>query len=354
MLRAKLLDLGVDVEKISEKGSMVPDFHKITLQLTPQKKPMQTVSDPTTQETTPQQKPSQTVSRIINPTIGGQFNLKTFNPQVNLVRLSSTTISIAEGQIREKEVVDTESTPIVEIESTPTINITLTSQQSEVEPMDTTESETIPEDKPTTETDATESTPQDDLLVINIIEPDLSVVKTVAGDDDENQNMTFWLPPQQQVSITPYATPSTTQSQAASQLVPYPSAVYLAQQTAQRVVQQPAKVSVTPQGQSIRWGKVLKGQHTFLCSRCQRPFTTKSDTLRHYETNCPKLPENLKKFKCADCGKDTFTSKQYLKEHIYEVHKREFLYFCKSCKKGYYKHSALNFHKKSCLAYLRS
>ena len=188
------------------------------------------------------------------PTIGGQFNLKTFNPQVNLVRLSSTTISIAEGQIREKEVVDTESTPIVKIESTPTVNITSTSQQSEVEPMDTTESETIPKDKPTTETDATESTPQDDLLVINIIEPDLSVVKTVTGDDDENQNMTFWLPPQQQVSITPYATPSTTQSQAASQLVPYPSAVYLAQQTAQRVVQQPAKVSVTPQGQSIRWG----------------------------------------------------------------------------------------------------
>ena len=280
-------------------------------------------------------------------------NLKTFNPQVNLVRLSSTTISIAEGQIREKEVVDTESTPIV-----PTVNITSTSQQSEVEPMDTTESETIPKDKPTTksfQTDATESTPQDDLLVTDIIEPDLSVVKTAAGDDDENQNMTFWLPPQQQVSINPYATPSTTQSQAASQLVPHPSAVYLAQQTAQRVVQQPAEVSVTPQGQSIRRGKVLKGQHTFLCSRCQRPFTTKSDTLRHYETNCPKLPENLKKkFKCADCRKDTFTSKQYLKEHIYEVHKREFLYFCKSCKKGYYKHSALNFHKKSCLAYLRS
>ena len=236
MLRAKLLDLGVDVEKISEKGSMVPDFHKITSQLTPQKKPMHTVSNPTTQGTTPQQKPSQTVSRIINPTIGGQFNLKTFNPQVNLVRLSSTTISIAEGHIREKEVVDTESTPIVEIESTPTVNITSTSQQSEVEPMDTTESETIPKDKPTTE-----STPQDDLLVTDIIEPDLSVVKTVAGDnDDENQNMTFWLPPQQQVSITPYATPSTTQSQAASQLVPHPSAVYLAQQTAQRVVQQPA------------------------------------------------------------------------------------------------------------------
>ena len=127
--------------------------------------------------------------------------------------------------------------------------------------MDTTESETIPKDKPTTE-----STPQDDLLVTDIIEPDLSVVKTVAGDDNENQNMTFWLPPQQQVSITPYATPSTTQTQDASQLVPHPSAVYLAQQTAQRVVQQPAEVSVTPQGQSIRWGKVLKGQHTFLCS----------------------------------------------------------------------------------------
>ena len=35
---------------------------------------MHTVLNPTTQETTPLQKPSQTVSRIINPTIGGQFN----------------------------------------------------------------------------------------------------------------------------------------------------------------------------------------------------------------------------------------------------------------------------------------
>ena len=105
--------------------------------------------------------------------------------------------------------------------------------------------------------------------------------------------------------------------------------------------------TITPEGKSTRWGHVLKGQHLFVCARCHRPFTTKSDTLCHYESNCPMLPPSMKKkYTCDHCGESKFTSKQYLKEHIYEKYKQEFLYFCKSCGKGYYKHSALNFHKK--------
>ena len=120
-------------------------------------------------------------------------------------------------------------------------------------------------------------------------------------------------------------------------------------------LQQGTQIGITPQGKCSRWGRGLKGQHSFVCMRCRRPFTTKSDTIHHYESNCPLLPSSLKKtYKCADCGQSTFTSKQYLKEHIHEKHKQEFLYFCKACGKGFYKHSALNFHKKNCLAYLRS
>ena len=179
------------------------------------------------------------------------------------------------------------------------------------------------------------------MLVTDVVTPDLAVIKSLLPT---NPNLTLWLPPTtggvQYTPIYPYAPQGQSNPQVSAPKQSTPSAVFFQ--------------STTPSGQSTRWGRVLKGQHNFACVRCHRPFTTKSDTIRHYETNCPKLPENLKKkFTCADCGKNTFTSKQYLKEHIHEVHKQEFLYFCK-CGKGFYKHSATNFHKKSCLTYLRS
>ena len=186
------------------------------------------------------------------------------------------------------------------------------------------------------------STPKEsDVLVTDVVTPDLAVIKSLPPT---NPDLTLWLPPTtggvQYTPIYPYAPQDQSNPQVSAPTQSTPSAVFLQ--------------LTTQSGQSTRWGRVLKGQHNFACVRCHRPFTTKSDTIRHNETNCPKLPENLKKkFTCADCGKNTFTSKQYLKEHIHEVHKQEFLYFCK-CGKGFYKHSAANFHKKSCLTYLRS
>ncbi|MCG8623465.1 MAG: hypothetical protein MJE68_15915, partial [Proteobacteria bacterium] len=105
---------------------------------------------------------------------------------------------------------------------------------------------------------------------------------------------------------------------------------------------------------SLRYGKILKGSHKYFCSKCQRPFTQKESLKRHELENCPTLDKKQKlRHKCADCPEHKgFSSKQYLTEHIYEVHLKKFLYHCNGCGKGYFKHCNLAFHKKSCLAVL--
>ena len=52
-----------------------------------------------------------------------------------------------------------------------------------------------------------------------------------------------------------------------------------------------------------------------------------------------------KEYTCEIC-KAVRSSKQYLHEHIAEEHTKEYIYKCKACD------TALNHHKKSCLAYL--
>ena len=103
---------------------------------------------------------------------------------------------------------------------------------------------------------------------------------------------------------------------------------------------------------SVRWGKTLKGVHKFWCFRCQRSFTTKNDCTRHEEENCPMLDKSEKKQYICEICKAVRSSKQYLREHIAEEHTKEYIYKCKGCGKGFFKHTALNHHKKSCLAIL--
>ena len=65
------------------------------------------------------------------------------------------------------------------------------------------------------------------------------------------------------------------------------------------------------------------------------------------------MTEKKQKHKCLEdeCGKE-FSSNQYLREHQHEVHFKTFLYFCRPCGQGFFKHCKLNHHKKNCLAYL--
>ena len=75
--------------------------------------------------------------------------------------------------------------------------------------------------------------------------------------------------------------------------------------------------------------------------------------VRHENENCPMIDATKKKkYKCDKCPDLEFSSKQYLNEHIHEVHLKTPSCYCKACGKGYFKHCNLVHHKKSCLAYL--
>ena len=59
--------------------------------------------------------------------------------------------------------------------------------------------------------------------------------------------------------------------------------------------------------------------------------------------------EERKTFDCDICGVKK-TSKHYLKEHVNKIHLKIFSYKCKVCGEGFYKHSKLVIHNKTCLA----
>ena len=59
--------------------------------------------------------------------------------------------------------------------------------------------------------------------------------------------------------------------------------------------------------------------------------------------------EERKTFDCDICGVKK-TSKQYLKEHVNEIHLKIFSYKCTVCGEGFYKHSKLVIQNKTCLA----
>ena len=89
----------------------------------------------------------------------------------------------------------------------------------------------------------------------------------------------------------------------------------------------PGGVQELHQG-SIRWGRVLKGTHTFFCDNCKQPFTKKSDLNTHMRCSC--LNKGKKPYKCQHCGKG-FSYEQSMKDHINSKHTGAKPYKCESC-----------------------
>ena len=351
LLPNELANLGVKVESFTKPGQkIVPGFQQL---------PHDTAKASTTHGDG---------SRIIDPSIQPSICL---NPFVKLKRVQIVGKPILDVQSTDKELTPAEQTPTEQTlaEQIP-VEQTTDEQESQLLQQLITDQQEVQQSNPnqqglmdTGDVDSTAKT--NSISVSDVITPDLSVVKS---QPPHNPNSTLWLlPPAAAVGSATAATASGNPPTFITPIYPYggvsqqsASSVATTQATPQMdqiavsVAPETVASTITPEGKSTRWVRVLKGQHSFVCARCHRPFTTKSDTLRHYEANCPMLPPSMKKkYTCDHCGESKFTSKQYLKEHIYEKHKQEFLYYCKSCGKGFYKHSALNFHKKNCLAYLR-
>ena len=88
---------------------------------------------------------------------------------------------------------------------------------------------------------------------------------------------------------------------------------------------------------SVRFGRVLKGQHKFQCNQCHNWFTKSSDLKRHVENSCGPN-KGLKNFKCDFVSQDNipytkgYATKQALLDHKARDHNIGVgRYVCKYC-----------------------
>ena len=118
-----------------------------------------------------------------------------------------------------------------------------------------------------------------ELTVMDIVTPDLSVVKTLSPD---NVDMSLWLPPPpplptaaaagtiQPITYTPIFPYVTEGVSSVSSMQTTPQVVQAGVVSPQAAaLQQDTQIGITPQGKSTWWGRVLNGQHSFVCMRCR-------------------------------------------------------------------------------------
>ena len=346
VLRLRLIELGVDIDKLAEGLSVVPGFQTF---LTPEEQPAPKKRKPTSTVTNPEHKQ-----------LGAPPDFTTENQaQVDAeVHQESSTLDLEQVLEQSEDGAAAQATPQLTAPPQST-----TTPQSSTTPQSTatTQSSTTPQSTATTKLSATpQSTATTKststglpLIVTKVVTPDLSVAKTIPGDTPRRQHPLWSTPQTPQPIVSPAVESTPLTQQMALQLTA--SAVQQIQVPVTQAIQLPIcpETFNTSHGAiSVRWGKTLKGVHKYFCHRCLQPFTTKNDCTHHEDENCPHLPQDQrKKYTCEHCSAQK-SSKQYLREHIEEEHTKQYISFCKGCEKGFYKHTALNFHKKNCLSYL--
>ena len=322
VLRLRLIELGVTVDKFLEPGSIVQGFQEFQ---TPQEPP-------------PKKARTATVSKPED--LGTPPDFSDMTP----------TISIS-AEVHKSAT----STPSATVEQTTAGKPTPASTPSTSAEIQTTTGKPTPASTPSTSAE---------IQITKVVQEEVTVVKEYAGADVVAQRKELWsnpLPPQTAVPVStpqtavpvstpqtavPVSTPQTTALVSTPEMMITPTPQFIT------LPQTPSTFQTSMGEVSVRWGKTLKGVHKFWCFRCRRPFTTKNDCTRHEDENCPMLDKSeRKKYICDICQAER-SSKQYLREHMAEEHTKQFIYFCKGCNKGFYKHTALNHHKKSCLSYL--
>ena len=82
----------------------------------------------------------------------------------------------------------------------------------------------------------------------------------------------------------------------------------------------------------------------FYCENCACHYKEKSDLNKHVKFNCMKTDFD---YICDGCQKG-FHTDYGVREHYYQEHLKQFLYFCRLCNKGFYHKSKKSLHKKGC------
>ena len=219
VLRLRLMELGVNINKLAESGSVVPGFQDF---LPPENLPPAKKRKPTSTEPNPE-----------TEQLGAPPDFTSENAvQVN-------------AEVHQASGLDLEQA---------------------LEEPETSQSTTV------------DAYAEESFSVLKVVTPDLSIVKTIPGDTPRQQHPMWSTPNTAQPSVSSSTTQPVVSSQQQQQLVRQLAAAGVQQV---QLPAQPATFQTSRGEVGVRWGKTLKGVHKFWCFRCQEPFTTKNDCTRH-------------------------------------------------------------------------
>ena len=80
------------------------------------------------------------------------------------------------------------------------------------------------------------------------------------------------------------------------------------------------------------------------CENCACHYAEKGDLNKHVKYNCRNTNAD---YICEECQKQ-FLTDYGVREHYYQEHLKEYLYFCTHCGQGFYHKSKKSIHKKKC------
>ena len=90
--------------------------------------------------------------------------------------------------------------------------------------------------------------------------------------------------------------------------------------------------------------KAIREKHKYYCEDCKSEFSRKDQLAQHVKNDCN---QPIRQFICNKCN-EGYYSERAVREHYYQVHLQEYLYFCKQCGKGFYHISRKSLHKDKC------
>ena len=90
--------------------------------------------------------------------------------------------------------------------------------------------------------------------------------------------------------------------------------------------------------------KAIRKKHRFYCEECKSEFSRKDQLAQHMKNDCN---QPIRQFICDACN-EGYYSERAVREHYYQIHLQEYLYFCQKCGKGFYHISRKSQHKEKC------
>ena len=98
---------------------------------------------------------------------------------------------------------------------------------------------------------------------------------------------------------------------------------------------------------SVRWGRILKGQHKYFCPDCKQGFTKPGNVKVHQRDSC--LNKGKKLYSCDFEGCDkSYAKQQSLRDHVAKVHLKTTRYTCQYCNEKFTTNNEVVTHRKVC------